>query len=754
MIKTNLKQAVFKYFALSLLIVALCPAEINGLHPFAVAMFCAMTFAGANPFVLLVPLTVGQFLAGPDWAVSVSALAGAAIIAVTDFFLRKKFNSYGVAVMVCLTALAVCPAVAVEIAKGYPAAYVIISVCLYLIFTYVSYGIAKPLLYYDMKHSLLDTEKACLYIVMVAAAMGITGTEVPGNAILCLVAGAALPFVCRFIGKGACVMTALSLGLGSAFCTLDVTNVALFGFVALSCCMFITSPKILSPLAQVFAAVIFELFFSVPYVDLGYHAGALLLGGIVYAVIPEKVVSAVKSKFFSSDSGNAVRHVINKNRTELSRRAAYVGDVFEEMSDILGGMEKTGDSVVIAVAGEVEKNVCASCERYRECVAAGMSKHIMHVSEKCFEKGKASMNDLPCELVDRCLYLGKIMSVCTSKMREAGASRENTESDNKVNRLLAEQLGGVGKILHGMSENVARPVVFDEKIERKIIEELKYYNVVCSEILLCGGDKPSATAIIRNECAGDRKLIANVVGKCAGVNFLVKSVEDSVIAGWSVMDFELKPKFDVTFGVATRPLHADATGDTHSFMKTGGDKFLMALCDGMGAGKKAYELSEKAISLVESFYKAGFDHRVTVDGINRFLTIEGGESFSALDIAAVDLSAGKADLVKLAAPRSFVKRADFVEAFDSSSLPLGVVADAKPSLCETELNDGDVIVLMSDGVSGRFDEEELAAIINRTSGVNPQLMADELMKKALERKTGYDDDMTVAVCRIMQNCDK
>ena len=75
-------------------------------------------------------------------------------------------------------------------------------------------------------------------------------------------------------------------------------------------------------------------------------------------------------------------------------------------------------------------------------------------------------------------------------------------------------------------------------------------------------------------------------------------------------------------------------------------------------------------------------------------------------------------------------------------------------MCEIELNDGDAIILMSDGVTGRFDEEELAAIINRTSGVNPQLMADELMKKALERKTEYDDDMTVAVCRIMQNCDK
>ena len=748
MVKNDIKKSLFKYSALSLILLAVSFAEINGLHPFALALFAALVFSGASSFVLLVPLSVGQFLACSDWTVATAGVSGAVLIAIIDFLLRRKEQIYGVAVMICLTALAACPVTALLVAKSCPVVYAVIADCLYLIFTYVGYGIAKPLLYYDMKRELLDTEKTCLYVVITVAAMGVTAVGTPGNALLFLIAGAALPFSCKLAGKGACVMTALSLGLGSAFCTLEVTAVALFGLIALASCAFISSHKTLSPLAQVFALVIFELFFSVPYVDLGYHAGALLVGGAAFVFTPDKAIGALKSRFFSSDSGDAVRHIINKNRSELAAKSRYVGNVFGEMSALLGGSENTGENAVDAAAKEVIRSVCEKCERRRECLSVDTDRHIYYVCEKCYEKGRTSINDLPRDLVDRCLYLGKIMSVCSGAMRRAGASMENDQNENKVNKTVARQLANAASILQAMGDFVARPVTFDKKTERKIIEELKYYNVVCSEILLCGGEKPFATAIIRSESASERKLIASVVGKCAGVRFAVKNVSDSAVAGWSVMDLEAKPRFDVVFGVSARPLKAEATGDTHSFMKTGSDKFLMALCDGMGAGKKAYELSAKAISLVESFYKAGFDHRIAVEGVNKFLSSEGGENFSALDIAAVDLSEGKADLVKLAAPRCFVKRADCVEAFDSASLPLGVIADAKPSVTSVELNDGDAIILMSDGVTQRFDEEELAAIVNRASCVNPQLMSEEILKAALERKTEYDDDMTVAVCRV------
>ena len=525
---------------------------------------------------------------------------------------------------------------------------------------------------------------------------------------------------------------------------------ALFGFIALACSMFITSPRVLSPLAQIFAAVIFELFFNVPYVDLGYHAASLLAGGIVYAAVPEKTVNSIREKFFSSHSGIAVRYIINRNRADLARKASSVGDVFNEMSDILGGMEKTGETAVVSIAKEVTKSVCVGCQRYKQCLKEGLEECMLHVAAKSFEKGKASMSDLPFLLVDKCLYVGKIMSLCSSKVAALGMSRESIETDNKVTRLLARQLGGVGKILNGMSRNVDAPVNYDRRLENRIKEELKYYNVVCSEILLCLGETVSATAIVRNECVSDKKLIADVIGKCSGTRLSLKSVDDSVISGWSVMEFAPKPRLDVTFGVATRALKKEATGDTHSFMKIGSDKFLMAVCDGMGSGKKAYELSEKAMSLVEGFYKAGFDHDVTVEGINTFLGIEEGESFSALDIAVVDLDKCSVDMVKLAAPTSFIKRSDSVEPIVSSSLPLGVVDDAKPSVFQADIAGGDAIVIVSDGVFQRFADDELAALINNSPSVNPQLLADTVMQRALEKEACCDDDMTVAVCRVAE----
>lgn len=746
--KNNLRNVFLKYVALSAILIITSAAEVNGLHPFAFAVYAALVFSGCNALALAVPLVAGSFIPDLNFALTAATALGAGILVAADYFLARQKKKYGVAVMVCLAIICVCPVVTVQALGNNPVVYIIINVCLYLIFAYVCYGIAKPLLYYKMKHSLLDTEKTCLYITVAVVSMGISSFGAPGNLPLFLAVGIFLPFTCRFVGKGACAMTALSMGIGSAFYTLDVTNVALFGFIALACSMFISSPRVLSPLAQVFAAVIFELFFNVSYVDLGYHAAALFAGGIAYAAVPEKVVVYLREKFFPSHVGTAIRYIINRNRFELARKAQSVGDVFGEMSGILGGMEKSGDSAVVAIAKEVTKTVCLCCQRYPDCRKEGLEECMLHVASKSFEKGRASMSDLPYLLVDKCLYIGQIMSLCSSKVAQLGVSKESLENDNKVTRLLAQQLGGVGNILHGMSEMVGRSVTFDDRAERRIIEELKYYNVVCSEVLLYTGEKTSATVIVRNECAGEKRLIADVAGKCAGVRFCVKNVDEGLIGGWSVMELVQKPRFDVTFGVATRALRAEATGDTHSFMKIEGDKFLMAVCDGMGSGKRAYELSEKAMSLVEGFYKAGFDHTVTVDGINRFLGIEEGESFSALDIAVCDLENGTADLVKLAAPRSFIKRADCVETVDSASLPLGVIDGAQPFVCETAINAGDAVVIVSDGVSQRFGQDELVALINKTSAVNPQLLADTIMSRALEKKTDFDDDMTVAACRV------
>jgi stage II sporulation protein E len=66
------------------------------------------------------------------------------------------------------------------------------------------------------------------------------------------------------------------------------------------------------------------------------------------------------------------------------------------------------------------------------------------------------------------------------------------------------------------------------------------------------------------------------------------------------------PRYDVIFGVAGCAKEGKSiSGDTHSLTGFRDDRFLLALCDGMGSGENAEKTSSTAISLVENFLQGG-----------------------------------------------------------------------------------------------------------------------------------------------------
>jgi len=751
MLRSDWKGKTVCHAIISLVIVISGFASVNGLEPFAYASYYAAVFAGLNPVALAPALILGAFLPSLKLTAIFSALISALVTSVVYFVLGKSFKGAGIPITALVIFLGQSAKVILAWYGGIKPVYVVIDLCLCYIYAYVAYSALKPIIQRGMRYNLIDTEIACLFLMVTVIAMSLASFTGLRKIPLLVVAAFFIPSACKLTSRGAGVMLGLAMGLGSAFTTLDVTDIALLGFVAISSCMFISAPRALSPLAQVFAVAVFELFFDVDYLSLGYHAGAMLVGGMIYALIPNKVMNAVGERFFSSHSGAAIRHVINRNRYELARSVETVGRVFEDMGEILGGMEREVSLVSGRVTESVIGSVCKNCPRFQECSELGLTASMSGLSDSAVKNGRATISDIPPLLVDKCLYIGKIMSEVTSLVAYERETAAKNRENNRFTALLATQMEGVSRILRRTGELTARPVSYDYELEKKVIEELRYYNIICSEALLCLCDKPTATLIIRRDCAeAERKLIAEVVGKIMRVGFSVRSVDDSLISGWSVVELESELKYDVLFGLASKPLYAEATGDTHSFMKVGGSKFLMAVCDGMGSGRRAYELSNKAMTLVESFYQAGFDHDLTVEGINRFLNFESGEDFSALDVAVLDLIDCKADLVKLAAPSSYVKKSDSVIRVDSSSLPLGVVGSVSPAVSTFELEDGDVLVLVSDGVSQRFEGDTLSAVINNAPGVNPQKLADLLLAEAEKRQGAPEDDMTVAVCRIFK----
>lgn len=148
----------------------------------------------------------------------------------------------------------------------------------------------------------------------------------------------------------------------------------------------------------------------------------------------------------------------------------------------------------------------------------------------------------------------------------------------------------------------------------------------------------------------------------------------------------------------------DVCGDASAARRCDGGRLLLMLCDGMGHGREAHELSEKTLELLLLLMEAGYTRRQAITAVNGIMLSqkEQPEGFSTVDLADVDLWTGDVALEKLGACASWLIRGDHVKKLEASSLPLGVMEEARSTSVECRLHSGDILVMLSDGHFGRF----------------------------------------------------
>ena len=194
-------------------------------------------------------------------------------------------------------------------------------------------------------------------------------------------------------------------------------------------------------------------------------------------------------------------------------------------------------------------------------------------------------------------------------------------------------------------------------------------------------------------------------------------------------------------------------GDASAARRCDGGRLLLMLCDGMGHGKEAHDLSEKTLELLLLLMEAGYTRRQAITAVNGIMLSqkEQPEGFSTVDLADVDLWTGDVALEKLGACASWLIRGDHVKKLEASSLPLGVMEEARSTSVECRLHSGDILVMLSDGISDVFpDEAQMRKMLEESVYIQPQRMADALIRNAILASGGTPrDDMTAQVLLLM-----
>lgn len=306
-------------------------------------------------------------------------------------------------------------------------------------------------------------------------------------------------------------------------------------------------------------------------------------------------------------------------------------------------------------------------------------------------------------------------------------------------RLLVEEIGVFDRLLKKLSYEVSSNnacVNLDDKIE--------------SEFVKCGIDLLGVSVrenVFREKVVDisvncKEKEIDNLVLPlvCKILNepmFINKVCYDAMFAYYKVV-LKSKRRKSFKYGVSQKGLNNMVCGDSYLVYENRRNMFF-ALSDGMGVGKEAKECSKMALDLLKKFLEIDFDLVTSLKMMNDVLKSRyQRERYGTLDLFVYDKFLNKFYFCKNGASDSYIfgKEKRVVK---GNALPLGIVDKKDFSVLEVDLDIGDLVVMVSDGIC-----ENSIDCVKEMKGKSEQSICDCIIKK----EGVINDDKTVFVIKI------
>ncbi len=759
MSKQKLFYAFCKYTLFFGLFYLLSRAQLNNvISPFSFGMYFALVWCNQN-ILILSPLYIGaSYLSAFSLFDLYSAIA-TCLVMIIIYGIHLKLNKRILPQLMIVYVL-LCQAVSVflDIYIGVSPVVVFVELVFGLLYTFILMKLFESVMTVGFVKKFTLTKAICFAVLLLSISCALRSVEVFNFdfAKLFILLSVMFSSLVLPLTEGGFIVTLLSLG--TLLYDNDPYLVApmLITFLIVSC--FRGKHRIFSVLSMLIIECMNVYYFNLYYSTSLVVFLPCIITAVCTMIIPKKYYQKLSEQYNSSFSNRSMESVINRTQNAIHSRLLKLSQVFFEMDKVFRGMIKgraSEDELKCLMLTELKGKLCVDCPEKNRChklYSDETEKILCALIDKAFMNGRVTLIDIPTTLTGRCFKINQLVYIINDLISQYKSYATLVGNIDASKVLISEQLYGVSDVLHRLADETKKTVDFDDGLEKRISDELLYNDIVASDVIVYHKNENvvSCTLEVKKEDSLKSK-ISSIVSKITKTKMIVENDQTSPHAGWQILTLKNAPKFDVIFGTsACTKSSSTKSGDTYSLIRIEEGKILMALCDGMGSGEKAQRTSTTAISLVENFYKAGFQSDIILSCVNKFLSLGGQDTFSCLDMSIIDLNSGAVDFVKLGATLGFIKHGDTISTVECESLPLGIISTLSPTIKSTIIKSGDMIVLATDGVADSFSsDEEYTDFVNNTKTLNPQELADAIMDKALKNNHGVAvDDMTILVAKI------
>ncbi len=494
----------------------------------------------------------------------------------------------------------------------------------------------------------------------------------------------------------------------------------------------------------------------------GGMAFALVLGGVMFLVLPERVLNNIntfqnhKSEFETKDYFIRIKEITESRLKGFAEAFGALALAFETEELPKEVTPKEAGEIVDVVASKVCNNCSMSyyCWRSKSYDAYEGIHKLIGSAEK---NGVVQEEDLTPWIRESCVKLKDMVRTVNIFLREYRNNLVWKRRLNESRQVLKEQLLCVEKVIGDIGAQAMPQPVFYESTAKEIKTRLLKKGIKTEKVYVAAEGKAGFTVSITKEsCFGKnscQNILLPVVNSVVGRKFKVESRCEADADGRCTVILKERKGFVLeTAAAAMVKKGSEESGDTYYSEETADKKGVMVICDGMGTGREAASKSGKAAELVRSFLRAGFPPGLTVKVLNSALATDSSEVYTTMDICSVDLFTGEAEIIKNGGSTVFIYSKKGVMPLRSSSLPMGVLKDWQGEVTHAKLKGGDIIIMVTDGVSEALGIENEAEEVKKAAEAargDVEGLAAGILKTALKKSGGTaKDDMTVLVGRV------
>lgn len=412
---------------------------------------------------------------------------------------------------------------------------------------------------------------------------------------------------------------------------------------------------------------------------------------------------------------------------------------------------------------DVRDRVCKNCEQRSVCCGEERihtQQMIKEVLDTVEDFGAELNVEIKRKIQKKCVRAPQFLRIILDVYKNEKQNRKWKQRMAQSREGCAVQLDTFAQMIQHSTRELDAGIFEDEHMEKKIKTRFTKAGLkLLSTVFFVTGNgryEIHVTAKAHKGTCITTKEVAQIISECTGRE-MVLGKDERVIVGseYGTITCVESSRYHTLQGIAKIGKGCDKiSGDNFSLLELEGGKQGVILSDGMGAGQSAFRESAMVVEVLEELLNAGFPKETALQMLNTAMVIGREEvRFSTIDISMFDLYTGECEMTKAGASTTFIKHKDRVEKIKSTSLPIGVMSKLEADCVRRQLQDGDMVIMVTDGVMDALPIGEqdflMQMIIEGTSLHNPKEFAHHILEQVLECSGQVPlDDMTVLVVGI------